>query len=198
MQSLKDILLGRSVILYDLEYTAWKGSKQAGWTRAGEHREIVELGAIKIVPEKGLLVVKARYSCFVVPNINPTLSDYFITLTGITQRSVDTEGVGFTAMFSEFLNFIGIDTPLLSFGIDDEILVENCTLNHINCTIPASRFINYRSELCTALDIDHATNSSDLPSLCHLDNPFDKHRAIGDVMAQLSVLNHALQKGLLS
>jgi hypothetical protein len=32
------------VAFFDLEYTAWEGSKARNWAGPGEHREIIEIG----------------------------------------------------------------------------------------------------------------------------------------------------------
>ena len=196
MRALKKVLLGSETILYDLEYTAWAGSKETDWSRAGEYREIVEIGALKITPSPMGLTVMGRFSCLVVPKRNPILSEYFTILTGITQVDLNMQGIEFARAFQGFLDFIGHTAPLLSFGADDEILIENLSLNHIACPLLASRFMNYRAPLCTALNISHATNSADLPEAINIPHKSDKHRAIGDTLAQLAVLNHALERGL--
>ena len=35
-------------VLYDTEYTSWEGSLQRGWSRPDEHRELVQLSAIRV------------------------------------------------------------------------------------------------------------------------------------------------------
>lgn len=198
MRTLQETLLGSETILYDLEYTAWEGSKETGWSRPGEYREIVEIGAIKITPSPTGLVVIDRYSCLVRPKRNPVLSDYLTNLTGIAQADIDTQGVAFAEAFQGFLDFIGQAAPLLSFGFDDEILMENLVLTRIANSLPAARFMNYRASLCAALNIDPATCSADLPKAVNIPHLSDKHRAIGDTLAQLAVLNYALKKNTIS
>ena len=197
MHTLQKILFGSETILYDLEYTAWDGSKETDWSRAGEYREIVEIGAIKITPSPAGLMVIDRYSRLVRPQRNPTLSDYFTQLTGITQDNIDSQGVEFAVAFQGFVDFVGASAPLLSFGYDDEILMENLALNHIASNLPASRFMNYRAPLCAALKISPDTNSADLPKAINIPHESDQHRAIGDTLAQLTVLNYALKQNLL-
>ena len=36
------------IVVCDLEYTAWAGSLQRGWSDPGEHREIVQIAAIRL------------------------------------------------------------------------------------------------------------------------------------------------------
>lgn len=186
-------LLQHEVILYDLEYTAWEGSKARGWSGENEHREIVEIGAIKTELSGSTLVVKNEFNCLVRPNKNPILSDYFIDLTGITNAEIEETAISFTDAYTNFSTFIGSTAPLLSFGEDDEILKENMELNAIAASLDSNRFYNYRDELCSLLNIDKSVTSSELPASLKLDYKGKKHRALGDVMAQLATINHAIQ-----
>ena len=36
------------VVVFDLEWTAWEGSIQRGWSEDWEHREIVQIGAVLV------------------------------------------------------------------------------------------------------------------------------------------------------
>lgn len=116
-------------IVADTEFTAWQGSQERGWSGPGEHREIVQIAAIKVSPMKvrpGLEEADA-FDVFAKPVINPQLSDYFINLTHITQEQVDTHGLSLRdalARFNEFRDGL----PVWSYGRDDEVIAENCEL----------------------------------------------------------------------
>ena len=43
-----DPLALNGFVLYDTEYTSWEGSLQRGWSRPDEHRELVQLSAIRV------------------------------------------------------------------------------------------------------------------------------------------------------
>ena len=34
------------VVVFDTEFTAWQGSMERGWSGPGEHKEIVQIGAV--------------------------------------------------------------------------------------------------------------------------------------------------------
>lgn len=191
MSGLKDYLRGQ-VVLFDLEYTAWPGSRDAGWSRPGEHREIVEIGAVRLDCSTPDLRVLASFSQLVTPARNPQLSEYFITLTGITQEALDRDGINFPKCYRAFAEFATDADLLMSFGEDDEIIEENLRLN----TLPPShahRWLNYRALLCDDLGIPRYTCSADLPAAIGLPITARQHRALDDAHAQLHALRHLLK-----
>lgn len=117
-------------VVYDLEYTAWEGSRARDWSGPGEHREIVQIGAVRLddslaeVESLGLLVRPVR---------NPRLSAYFTALTGITQERVDTEGITVAEALVR-LDAFAAGLPLLANGTDAEVVAENCRLH--GCSAP--------------------------------------------------------------
>ena len=60
-------------IVFDTEFTSWEGSMENNWSREGEHRELVQIGALKISDGK----IIDKLDILVKPQINPILSDYF-------------------------------------------------------------------------------------------------------------------------
>ena len=70
-----------NIVIFDLEWTAWEGSKERNWTGLGEKREIVQIGAIKLSYDDGLTEI-GMFDCYVKPQFSPILSDYFTNLTG--------------------------------------------------------------------------------------------------------------------
>lgn len=95
------------------------------WSVPGEHRELVQIGAIRVDTET--LYEIDSFDIFVKPSINPILSDFFVTLTGITQEKINTEGVDFTVAWKNFTEWRD-GAPAYSFGNDEEVIKENCTL----------------------------------------------------------------------
>lgn len=115
--------MGAGWIVYDLEYTAWEGSRERAWSGPGEHREIVQIGAVRVdaqFREQGSL------DLLVAPRINPRLSDYFTRLTGITQERLK-DGLS-TADALARLDAFATGLDLLANGSDAEIIAENCRL----------------------------------------------------------------------
>lgn len=123
--------MNNTFILFDTEYTAWEGSQQRKWSEAWEHREIIQIAALR-VGLNSVMVEEASFNQYILPQRNPQLSAYIRELTGITQEVVDTQGVRFSGAFADFYRFCGEGGfPLFSWGDDPGVLRENCTLNEI-------------------------------------------------------------------
>ncbi len=117
------------VIIYDLEFTAWEGSWQRHWSLDWEHREVVQIGAVKGEWYNGVLTAVDQYQSYVKPVNNPELSDYFVQLTGIDQNSIDAFGMQFEQAMSSFYAFCGFGNyPMYSWGEDWSVITENYLL----------------------------------------------------------------------
>ncbi|MSP93892.1 MAG: exonuclease domain-containing protein [Alphaproteobacteria bacterium] len=115
----------KHAVVFDLEFTAWEGSMRERWTRPGERKEVVQIGAVKLDAER--LAVVDEFEMLVAPRINPVLSDYLVTLTGISNARLAERGVDFITALGAFLDFVG-DAALWAFGRDDLVLAENLKL----------------------------------------------------------------------
>ncbi len=112
-------------VIFDLEFTAWEGSLQSGWTRPGEFREVVQIGAVKLDP--GSLKPLDEFEILILPRLNPVLSEFFTGLTGITNDEVARRGVDFITGYRAFLDFVA-DAPIWAHGRDDLVLAGNLRL----------------------------------------------------------------------
>lgn len=112
-------------VVYDLEYTSWEGSMARRWSGQGEHREIVQIGAVRLDAQFREL---ASMEVLVLPLRNPILSDYFIGLTGITQERLQAEGVRPLDALRLLLDFAAPNLSLVSNGCDGAIVAENYQL----------------------------------------------------------------------
>jgi len=129
----------RPIVIFDLEFTAWEGSMARRWSAPGEHREVVQIGAVRLAP--GTLEESAAFDALVRPRINPQLSDYFVELTGITNAAVAARGVDFPEAYLGFLDFAA-GAHLACFGSDDRVLGENLALYGLHLLPPAPRAID--------------------------------------------------------
>jgi inhibitor of KinA sporulation pathway (predicted exonuclease) len=130
------------LVLFDLEFTAWEGSMARSWSLPHEHREIVQIGAVRLGTEA--LEEQATLDLLVVPRINPRLSDYFVELTGISNEEVAARGHDFAHAYQEFLAFVG-DAPVGCFGRDDRVLMENLALYALRDLPRPPRAIDFRA-----------------------------------------------------
>ena len=115
-----NLRLPKEFVLFDLEYTAWPGSSARKWSGPNEYREIIQIGAVRVRD-----LAETDFFCeFVRPKKNPSLSDFIIELTGITQKDVDEKGLAFPGALKKFLKFVGT-TDAFCWGVDTEVLEEN-------------------------------------------------------------------------
>lgn len=99
------------------------------WLRPGEFREVVQIGAVKVAPDT--LETVAEFEILVRPRINQHLSSYLENLTGISNAALAARGVDFREAYDRFAAFVE-DGPIISFGRDDIVLMQNLALYGIH------------------------------------------------------------------
>jgi inhibitor of KinA sporulation pathway (predicted exonuclease) len=130
-EAIKGHPLSQHIILFDTEYTAWEGSKGRKWSEPWEHREIIQIAALRVELNQGVTELD-WFDHLVKPKHNPVLSPYIIGLTGIEQAALDARGIGFAEAFAAFYAFCDQGCiPLFCYGDDPSVLDENCALNDI-------------------------------------------------------------------
>ncbi|MFH1741129.1 MAG: 3'-5' exonuclease [bacterium] len=185
---------GDQIIVFDMEYTAWEGSVQRNWSGPNEHREIVQIGAVKLDVGRGLEEIDS-FEIMIRPRINPQLSDYFITLTKITQDRVDWEGVDLVEAMADFSSFAGSSSLLYCNGIDAELLAENSDLYRINCPLNKDRFRNVSSLLSREAQVTNHVVSGELDEVFGIKVDLPAHDAVADARKIAAVLRNLRKKG---
>jgi len=180
------------VVVFDLEYTAWKGSIARNWSAPGEHREIVQVGAVRLNPALAWRET-ASLTVLVRPRINPRISDYLIALTGITQERVDAEGVALDEALAQ-LAALGEGATFWSNGPDGEVIAENCMLIRFPSPIAPERFIDVRPFLARMLQRSPSEiDSYRLAGEFCGGNPGHAHDALADARGVAAALRWVLQ-----
>src|SRR3989344_6671912 len=134
--------LPEQFVLFDTEYTTWEGAQERKWTGANEHREVVEIGAIRV--NGATLAEEESFDVLIKPVRNTTLSVFFTELTGITQDRVERDGIVFPSAIRRFFDWSG-ELPLASWGNDPMMLAENCYLARIPFPFRPERFFDIRT-----------------------------------------------------
>ncbi len=175
------IPLNGPVVIFDLEWTAWEGSRERNWSGPNEEREIIEIGAVKLDGAEGLREIMA-FENLVRPTQNPIVSYYFTELTGITQTLIDNHAMPFREAIALFETFVGYDgAPILSFSQDEDVLRHNCVLNDLPCPFADTQFHNIAPAIAKAAGRDPGSfSTSDLPAMFAFTPPTNAHRALGD------------------
>jgi len=173
---------GRLAIL-DLEFTAWEGSWQRGWSEPWEWREIVQIGLLIVDAAQAYSMIEGT-EVMVQPQRNPLLSMYFQKLTGITQAQLDSKGIYFSDALAQIQPYLDRVDCVIFNGQDGQILRENCNFNGIPFPWPTLQMFNFRPLLAKALGVAPADLvSSTLPALAGLTNFGNPHTALDDCRA---------------
>jgi inhibitor of KinA sporulation pathway (predicted exonuclease) len=169
--------------ILDLEYTAWDGSAGRHWSESWEWREIVQIGLV-LVDAGSMFAVRDGFEILAKPQRNPVLSDYFVALTGITQRRLDEEAVAFPEALSALAKFGAAAELFLFNGYDGEILRENCSFHALAAPWPEDRMFDFRPLLSRSLGRpSKELVSSDLPRLAGTSVAGRSHSALHDCRA---------------
>jgi inhibitor of KinA sporulation pathway (predicted exonuclease) len=123
-------------IIFDTEFTAWKGSQERKWSGENEFRELVQISAIRVKKKGNTIAITKKLNLYILPQINPILSEYFTNLTGINQETLYKEAKPFKLAMKLFYMFCknkdGEKYNLYSMGNDYPVIKENLKLNSIN------------------------------------------------------------------
>lgn len=178
-----------TVVCFDMEWTAWEGSAARNWGDSGEYREIVQIGAVRVRVDDGFAEIDS-FQTMVRPRLNPRLSDYFTTLTGLTQERVDREGVDVAVALEKFAAFVGTDEAL-SNGADELVLKENRALFDLTVDFRAARFIDLRPVFVAATGMPHhALVSGELPETLGFPAAAAAHDALADARAVAGAIRY--------
>ena len=130
--------LPEKFVVFDLEWTAWEGSRERGWSVPDEHREVYDIGAVLVVQPvvreqqgRETFEIKNTFRQLVTLEIVPRLPEYSEKLTGITQADIDQGGVSFKQALAEFDTFTE-GSDMYNWGTGDgEAIVESCRLKNL-------------------------------------------------------------------
>jgi inhibitor of KinA sporulation pathway (predicted exonuclease) len=182
-----------TISIFDLEYTAWECSMARHWLGPGEFKEVVQIGAVRL--DADTLSILDEFEVLVRPRINPQLSAYFETLTGITSERLARQGEDFAVAYARFAAFAG-EGPIAAFGHDERVLEHNIRLYGMTGLRALPLFYDLRGWFA-ALGVDpRGMHSCDLapalgvPFVGQTHNALDDARAIAAAMSVMAVRGH--------
>jgi inhibitor of KinA sporulation pathway (predicted exonuclease) len=179
-------------VLFDTEFTAWPDSMTNRWLAPGEFRETVQIGAVRIDAES--LAAICEFEILIRPRLNPVLSDYFVTLTGITNAAVKARGVDLRDAYVAFVEFVGGDT-MAAFGRDDLVLADNLNLYGIADAPPLPPHCNIVPWLQDNGISTAGLHACDVAQACGA--PFEgrKHDALDDARSLVAGMRALVARG---
>ncbi|MGY6023447.1 exonuclease domain-containing protein [Streptomyces spinosirectus] len=188
----------RTFVLFDLEFTTWPGALEQDWSAAGQLREIVQIGALRLRED---LSVAEEYEALVRPVVNPRLSAYFTELTGIDQETVDRDGLSPAEALGEFLGFCR-GRSVLSYGNDMVVLGENVGWarargEEVKNGYLGAHFLNVRPWINTVAPVTSSANVGRLWQTLGLPRPAAgrEHSALFDCYSAAAALRHLCGTG---
>lgn len=90
---------------------------------SADKRQIVQIAAIVFDDEVGSEI--AKFEALVTPYDETTLPEFFVELTGISQKDVDKSAIGFSDALERFHAFCA-GLPVWTFDKDEEVFRQNC------------------------------------------------------------------------
>ncbi|UUX49191.1 exonuclease domain-containing protein [Nisaea acidiphila] len=184
-----------TVVIFDLEITAWEGSLARNWTGPGEFKEVVQIGAVRV---DAAMPMEERdsFEVLIRPEKNPVLSDYFVHLTGITNADIDRVGMTFADALHGFAEFSSGAGMIVSNGGDCSSLELNAEWCGLDWPFPAGLFRDIKSRFAELLSVARSDAvSSDLPRLLGLQEMPDAHTGLGDSRAIAAAMRHLRATG---
>lgn len=187
----------KKLVLFDTEYTAWEGSFENNWSRSGESKEIIQIAALKVTIREKVCEKIEDMNLYVKPSLNNILSDYIKNLTGITQSTIDAQGVTFSHAMSEFYRFCE-DGKLscVSWGNDYDVIAENCRLGRIDIMPRKENFIDLKAIFVAFDEGYRKICSGELHRRTDSELPGVSHNAVHDVYSLMTWLNHVVKNGV--
>ncbi|MFD7663792.1 exonuclease domain-containing protein [Streptomyces sp. NPDC059788] len=179
-------------VVFDLEFTSWPGALEHDWSKPGQLREIVQIGALRLADDHSVV---EEYETLVRPVANPRLSAYFTDLTGIDQESVDRKGLPPAEALGDFLGFCR-GQSVLSYGNDMVVLGENVGWarlrgEQVESGFLDARFSNVRPWLNTVAPVTAPVNVGRLWEVLGLPRPAagNEHSALFDCYSFAAALS---------
>ena len=182
------------IIVMDLEWTAWEGSRKRHWSGPGEEMEIVQIGAVKLADAPDLREIDT-FEILVRPRINPTLDSYFTGLTGITQDRLDREGLDLKPALALFSTFVGSTAALCGFGDELYHVAWNCRLYGMTNPFAGKYCQDVRPGVLSFFGAAPSVNSSELPQLLDFTPPGRAHQGLADSRCVAEALRRARAGG---
>lgn len=180
---------GRAIV-FDVEYTSWSDCNPGHDRQPGRYPEIIQIGAVKIDLANECEELDA-FDVFVVPSVNPELSDHIVALTGITQAILDANGKRFAAALDEFRVFVGNDTDaVMSYGFDADIIRENCDLNGLVSPLFIPTEYDLRDAFVSKELVPKSLYGGELASWLNLNVPGRAHDGLHDARVLAAALKH--------
>ena len=187
-----DVFSVQRLVVFDTEFTALKKTPLENWNRDGHQREAVQIGAVLL---DGALKELSSFSVLIKPILNPRLSEYFVSLTGITNDLVAENGIDLPEALKRFSQFCRNAERICAFGRDADFIRANCRSVDVEFPFSMDRFVNVRHALCSLAGVaSDSIVSSSLPTHFGLPEAERKHHGLSDARTIAKVLREVRRR----
>lgn len=196
----------QTAVIFDCEFLTTKDAQTRFW--CGPHDPdpvIAQIGAAKISTDREAALLET-FKVYVTPvdrhGNRYELDPFFTKLTGITEETIDAEGVSLSEANQQLRTFAG-DAKLWSWGKDElNLMAISCYIAGIAPSLPADRFDN-ACHLLLAAGMPYEdlvkTRSNTLVNYFEIDHPpLKDHDALDDALSVTYVVQHLLRAGKLT
>lgn len=199
-------MLVKTAIVFDCEFLVTENAQRRFW--CGPHDPdpvIAQIGAVKVSLTDSFEIVDA-FKAYIKPvdrfGNRYTLDPFFTKLTGITQKTIDNNGMSLLNANEQLRDFAG-DAKLWSWGKDElNMMAISCYVAGIEPSLPAQKFDNAcRLMLAAGMPYDDIkrTRSNALADYFELEHPpLSEHDALDDSLSVAYVIQHLLREKRLS
>ncbi|MDB2369222.1 exonuclease domain-containing protein [Octadecabacter sp.] len=196
----------QTAIIFDCEFLVTENAQRRYW--CGPHDPdpvIAQIGAVKISLNEDFQILETL-KIYVAPvdrnGAQYKLDPFFTKLTGITQETIDTDGVSLLEANNKLRDFSG-KAKLWSWGKDElNMMAISCYIAGIEPCLPAHRFDNAcRLLLASGMPYEDLvkTRSNALADYFGLEHPpLRGHDALDDALSIAYVIQHLLLSEKLS
>lgn len=196
----------QTVVIYDCEFLTADGAMQRFWSGPFDPDPVLaQIGAVRL-GLAGDFAILDRFSVFVRPvdraGASVSVDPHFTELTGITQATLDRDGIALADALLEFDAF-SEGAPLWAWGKDEFFaLAISCYVAVIPPPIPATRFHNVtRLMLAAGMPYEDVkrTRSNALAAYFGVDpGGLAAHDGLDDALSITYAVQHLLRAGRLS
>jgi inhibitor of KinA sporulation pathway (predicted exonuclease) len=192
------MLLPKSFIIFDTEYTSWEGSQEREWSLPNEYMELVQIAGYKVQKKNNNYEIIDSINIYIIPKINNKLSKYFIKLTNITNEHLLKNGISFEEGINKFRKFIS-NLNCYSYGNDFEVFEYNFKLYNIkNVFLNDNNFYDIKSFFDKyGINTKKYSSGSVYKSVGLTIKNINIHNALFDSYSILITINHLLNNGLI-
>ncbi|PBB43222.1 MULTISPECIES: 3'-5' exonuclease [unclassified Mesorhizobium] len=191
----------KTAIIFDCEFLCLEGSQRRFWCAAHDPDPVIaQVGAVKLGLE-GEFPLLGTHCAYVQPidrfGRGYALDPFFTQLTGITEETLETEGVELAEALADIDRFSD-GARFWSWGKDELNMVAiSCYVAGIPVSIPANRFDNaVKLLLAAGMPIEDLarTPSNKLADYYGVDHaPLRAHDALDDALSLTYTLQHLLK-----